>query len=80
MKTNDARIVLMTAMSGHFEVSGRFATLEEVALIQAFALDVAGLNRGGDAPDAAARLPRSSAPALRAGLRHRNLHRASRSS
>jgi hypothetical protein len=53
MTANDARIVLMTARSGHFEASRRFVTLEEAALIQAFALDVAGLNRGGDAPDVA---------------------------
>jgi oligopeptidase B len=49
MKTNDARILLMTAMSGHFEASGRFATLDEVALMQAFALDVVGLNRNAGA-------------------------------
>jgi oligopeptidase B len=42
MKTNDSRIVLVTRMtSGHSGVSGRFA-LEETAMIQAFALDVAG--------------------------------------
>ena len=43
MKTNDTRIVLVTRMtSGHSGASGRFAWLEEAAMIQAFALDVAG--------------------------------------
>jgi len=56
MKTNDARIALVTRMSaGHFGVAGRFAELDEVALIQAFALDVLGMHRpedavAGDAP------------------------------
>jgi oligopeptidase B len=46
MRTNDARIMLVTNMrTGHFDVPGRFASLEEVALIQAFALDVTGLHR-----------------------------------
>jgi oligopeptidase B len=41
MKTNDSRIMLITRMtSGHFGASGRFASLEEVAMIDAFALDV----------------------------------------
>ena len=44
MKTNESRIMLVTRMSaGHFGASGRFAELDEVALIQAFALDVVGL-------------------------------------
>ena len=43
MKTNDARIMLMTNMSGgHFGASGRFEGLDEVALYQAFALGVLG--------------------------------------
>jgi oligopeptidase B len=43
MKTNDARIVLVTHMSaGHSGAPGRFKVLEEVAMIQAFALDVTG--------------------------------------
>jgi oligopeptidase B len=45
MKTNDARILLVTRMSaGHFGASGRFTELDEVALIQAFALDAVGLH------------------------------------
>ena len=43
MKTNDARIVLVTYISaGHFGAPGRFKTLEEMAMIQTFALDVTG--------------------------------------
>jgi oligopeptidase B len=43
MKTNDARIALVTRMSaGHSGISGRFAALDEVAMIHAFALDVVG--------------------------------------
>ncbi len=43
MKTNDARIALVTRLSaGHFGAAGRYKELEEVALIQAFALDVVG--------------------------------------
>ena len=43
MKTNDARIVLVTRMSaGHFGAAGRFEELDEAALIQAFALDATG--------------------------------------
>ncbi len=46
MKTNDARIALVTSMSaGHFGAAGRFEELDEVALIQAFALDVTGMHR-----------------------------------
>jgi len=46
MKTNDSRILLVTRMSaGHFGASGRFTELDEVALIQAFALDVVGWHR-----------------------------------
>ena len=41
MKTNDSPIVLVTQMSaGHFGASGRFKVLEEVAMIQAFAIEV----------------------------------------
>jgi oligopeptidase B len=43
LQTNDARVVLVTNMSaGHYGAAGRFAELDEVALIQAFALDVTG--------------------------------------
>jgi oligopeptidase B len=43
MKTNDARIALVTRMSaGHSGISGRFAALDEAAMIHAFALDVVG--------------------------------------
>jgi oligopeptidase B len=43
MKTNDSRIALVTRTSaGHFGAAGRFTELDEVALIQAFALDVTG--------------------------------------
>jgi oligopeptidase B len=46
MQTNDTRIALVTRMSaGHFGVAGRFAELDEVGLIQAFALDAVGLHR-----------------------------------
>ena len=46
MKTNDARIALVTRMSaGHFGAAGRFEWLDEVGLIQAFALDVTGTQR-----------------------------------
>jgi oligopeptidase B len=48
-RTNDAPLYLKTNMSaGHGGASGRFKRLEEVALIQAFALKLAGH------PDAAA--------------------------
>ena len=56
MKTNDARIMLVTNMSaGHLDVPGRFASLDEVALILAFTLEVTGMQRPedvlpGDAP------------------------------
>jgi oligopeptidase B len=44
MKTNDARIALRTHMSaGHSGAAGRFAALEEAAMLQAFALDVVGM-------------------------------------
>jgi oligopeptidase B len=57
MKTNDARTVLVTNMSaGHYDVAGRFASLDEVALIQAFALEVSGMRRPDDA------LPRKAPP------------------
>jgi oligopeptidase B len=49
-QTNDTRIVLITRMeAGHFGVAGRFAGLDEVALIQAFALDCAGMHRPDEA-------------------------------
>jgi oligopeptidase B len=45
-KTNDACIALVVRMSaGHFGAAGRFEELDEVGLIQAFALDVTGLHR-----------------------------------
>jgi oligopeptidase B len=50
MKTNDSRTVLVTNMSaGHHDVAGRFAGLDEVALIQAFALEATGMRRPNDA-------------------------------
>jgi hypothetical protein len=50
MKTNDARIALVTRMSaGHFGAAGRFEGLDEVGLIQAFALGVTGMYRADDA-------------------------------
>jgi oligopeptidase B len=56
LKTNDARIVLTTRMSeGHFGAPGRFEELDELAAIQAFALDVTGMHR----PDAAVTIDRS---------------------
>jgi oligopeptidase B len=49
MQTNNACIALLTHMSaGHFGVAGRFAELDEVGLIQAFALEVAGMHRPGE--------------------------------
>jgi oligopeptidase B len=49
-KTNDSRTVLVTNMStGHHDVPGRFASLDEVALIYAFALEVTGTRRPNDA-------------------------------
>ena len=43
MKTNDARIILITQLSaGHSGPSGRFVELDEAALIAGFALDVTG--------------------------------------
>ena len=46
MKTNDARVALVTNMSaGHYGAAGRFEELDEAALIQAFALDVTGVHR-----------------------------------
>ena len=49
MKTNDARVALVTNMSaGHYGAAGRFEELDEVALIQAFALDVTGAHRPED--------------------------------
>ena len=50
MKTNDARIILVMRISaGHFGAAGRFEWLDEVALMQAFALDVSGMLRPEDA-------------------------------
>jgi len=50
MKTNASRTVLVTNMSaGHHDVPGRFASLDEVALIYAFALEVTGMRRPNDA-------------------------------
>jgi hypothetical protein len=61
MKTNDARIALVTRMSaGHFGAAGRFEELDEVALLQAFALDVTGSIRADDM------LPAVAAPAMQA--------------
>jgi oligopeptidase B len=61
MKTNDARIALVTRMSaGHFGAAGRFEWLDEVALLQAFALDVTGSIRAEDM------LPAVAAPATQA--------------
>jgi oligopeptidase B len=61
MKTNDPRIALVTRMSaGHFGAAGRYEGLDEVALIQAFALDVAGLHRPHD-PNAPPPPPRTPA-------------------
>ena len=67
MKTNDARIALVTRMSaGHFGAAGRFEWLDEVALIQAFAIDVSGTRRADDAvardalPPAQALSPRAA--------------------
>jgi oligopeptidase B len=49
MNTNNARIELVTVMrAGHFGASGRFVELDEVALLEAFAIDVAGARRPGD--------------------------------
>jgi oligopeptidase B len=68
MKTNDARIALVTRMSaGHFGAAGRFEWLDEVALIQAFALDVSGMRRAddavaGDAPPPSQALSPRAAP------------------
>jgi oligopeptidase B len=46
MKTNDAPIGLVTVMTaGHFGAAGRFAELDEVALLHAFAIDVTGAPR-----------------------------------
>jgi oligopeptidase B len=59
MKTNDARILLITSMSeGHFGAAGRFKELDELASIQAFALDVTGMHR----PDATMSIERPSLP------------------
>ena len=49
-KTNNSRTVLVTNMStGHHDVPGRFASLDEVALIYAFALQVTGTHRPNEA-------------------------------
>jgi len=45
-RSNDACVVLMTRMmAGHFGVAGRFAGLDELGWIQAFALDVVGMHQ-----------------------------------
>jgi oligopeptidase B len=81
MKTNDARILLTTSISeGHFGAPGRFQELDELAMMQAFALDVTGMHRRDtvgtidrSAPaqtfgrDAA---PMHPAPAPRSGAEH----------
>ena len=60
MKTNDARIVLITRISaGHFGAAGRFEGLEELGAIQAFALDATGMHRSNEAA------PRDISPAGR---------------
>jgi len=72
-KTNDARIALITRMSaGHFGAAGRFEELDEVGLIQAFALDVTGLHQphelaDRDAPRPSTVIGRPTAPARPAG-------------
>jgi oligopeptidase B len=56
MKTNDARILLITSLSeGHFGAPGRFEELDELALVNAFALDITGMHR----PAAATTIERS---------------------
>lgn len=73
MKTNDARVMLITNMSaGHFDGTGRFAALDEVVLIQAFALDVTGMRRpddarAGDAPSLEEAIAPGAAPARSSG-------------
>jgi oligopeptidase B len=49
MNTNGARIELVTVMSaGHFGAAGRFVELDEVAMLEAFAIDVVGARRPDD--------------------------------
>jgi oligopeptidase B len=58
MKTNDARITLVTRMAaGHFGASGRFESLEEDALLSAFALETVGRHLTADHADHDARPP-----------------------
>ncbi len=60
MKTNDARILLITRISaGHFGAAGRFEGLEELGAIQAFALDATGMHWSNEAA------PRDISPAGR---------------
>jgi oligopeptidase B len=72
-KTNDARIALVIRMSaGHFGAAGRFEELDEVGLIQAFALDVTGLHRphelaARDAPRPSTVIGTRTAPARPTG-------------
>jgi len=58
-------------LAGHFGVAGRFAELDEVGLIQAFALDVAGMHRP-DEPVARDAPPPSQVIAPRAAAEHRS--------
>ena len=73
MKTNDARIALVTRIAaGHFGAAGRFVELDEVALIQAFALDVTGSRAVG-------RMSRAATSELAASCRLRRATIGSRS-
>lgn len=75
MKTNDARIALVTRTSaGHFGAAGRFEWLEEVALIEAFALDAVGL-AGPSAPAADAPPPPKALDASSSPLRPTSVDR-----
>ena len=67
-KTNDARIALVVRMSaGHFGAAGRFEELDEIGLIQAFALDVTDVHRphelARDAPRPSTVIGTRTAPA-----------------
>ena len=51
LKTNDSRMLLITQLSaGHHGAAGRFESLEESAVLVAFALDVAGLAESEELP------------------------------